>query len=80
MTETIGVGYSWEEWLIGESLLCSSGGVQGEVLDLTDLKERISNQGALVRDLKETQGFGNKDPQVVKAVAELIRLKNLDEN
>jgi len=80
VTETIGVGYSWEEWLIGESLLCSSGGVQGEVLDLTDLKERISNQGALVRDLKETQGFGNKDRQVVKAVAELIRLKNLDEN
>jgi len=82
VTKSIGVGYAWGEWFIGENLLCSPGGVEKEIgeEDLGDLKERISNQGALIRDLKENQGFGNKDPQVVKAVAELLRLKSLDGN
>ena len=30
---------------------------------------------ALIRDLKENQGKGNKDPEVMAAVAELLRLK-----
>lgn len=82
VTKSIGVGYAWGEWFIGENLLCSPGGVEKEIgeEDLGDLKERISSQGALIRDLKENQGFGNKDPQVVKAVAELLRLKSLDGN
>ena len=75
-----GVGYAWSEWLIGEHTLCSKGGVRKEIQteDLGDLKERIARQGAFIRDLKENQGLGNKDPEVVEAVAELIRLKNLD--
>lgn len=79
ITESIGVGYAWGEWLVGENLLCSPGGVEKEIaVDLGDLKERLSTQGALIRNLKENQGLTNKDPQVVEAVAELMRLKSLD--
>mmetsp|Transcript_1696 Transcript_1696/g.2874 ORF Transcript_1696/g.2874 Transcript_1696/m.2874 type:complete len:301 (+) Transcript_1696:63-965(+) len=81
VTESIGVGYAWGEWLIGEHLVCSPGGVMNEIEEeLGDLKKRIADQGTLIRDLKENEGLGNKDPQVVEAVAELLRLKSLDED
>ncbi|KAH8056784.1 hypothetical protein JL721_9902 [Aureococcus anophagefferens] len=38
---------------------------------------QVEAQGALIRDLKEGQGLGNKSPEVVAAVAELVRLKAL---
>ncbi|KAH8063673.1 synthetase [Aureococcus anophagefferens] len=38
---------------------------------------QVEAQGALIRDLKEGRGLGNKSPEVVAAVAELVRLKAL---
>ena len=77
VTESLGVAYAWSEWMVGESLLCSLGGQQKEIEDLSDLEERIQQQGDFIRDLKEKQGLTNKDPKVVDAVAELLRLKAL---
>lgn len=77
VTESFGVAYAWSEWLVGDNLLCGPGGVQKEVEDLGDLEDRIAKQGAFIRDLKENQGFTNKSPEVTEAVAELMRLKEL---
>ena len=35
----------------------------------------VEKQGQLVRDLKETHGKANSDPEVKEAVSELLRLK-----
>ena len=52
------------------------GGVVSEPpADPAEVAAKIEAQGALIRDLKETQGLGNKSPEVVEAVAELLRLK-----
>lgn len=80
VTTSSGVAYAWSEWTVGETILCRPGGIQEVIEDLGDLDERIATQAAFVRDLKENQGLANKDPQVVDAVAELIRLKNLQES
>ena len=79
VTTSVGVAYAWSEWMVGETLLCRPGGVQEVVEDLGDLDDKIAQQGAVIRGLKENQGLGNKDPQVVAAVAELLRLRSLKE-
>ena len=75
VTTSIAVAYAWTEWMVGDALLCRPGGLQEVVGDLED---KISQQAAVIRGLKEEQGLGNKDPQVVAAVAELLRLKAKD--
>jgi hypothetical protein len=79
VTTSIGVAYAWSEWMVGETVLCRPGGIQEEVVDVGDVENKIAQQGAIIRDLKENQGLGNKDPQVVAAVVELLRLKDLKE-
>ena len=45
-------------------------------IDPVEVQEKIDAQASVVRDLKE-DGKGNKDPEVMDAVAELLRLKAL---
>jgi len=80
VTEVLGVAYAWDEWLIGEDVVCRPGGVREERLDPEDIEERVQTQAAAIRELKEVQGFGNKDPEVIDAVEELKRLKTLLED
>jgi len=77
VTETIGVAYAWNSWVEGEDTLCRPGGVREVNIDIGDIEEKIKAQGEVIRDLKEVQGFGNKDPEVSDAVQELLRLKAL---
>uniref|UniRef100_A0A7S4JB68 Uncharacterized protein n=1 Tax=Odontella aurita TaxID=265563 RepID=A0A7S4JB68_9STRA len=77
VTETTGVAYSWSEWALGEDTLCSAGGKRGPLLRPEDLEEAVEAQAAAVRALKQEEGLGNKDPKVVEAVGELLRLKGL---
>jgi hypothetical protein len=74
-TETLGLAYAWSEWLQGEKIICRAGGIRKEAVDIGLLEEKIQAQGAAIRELKQVQGFGNKDPKVVEAVEELLRLK-----
>jgi len=80
VTQVLGVAYAWEEWLIGEDIVCRPGGVREERLREEDIEESIEAQAASIRDLKEVQGFGNKDQEVVDAVQELMRLKSILED
>lgn len=81
VSTTMGVAYAWNEWMIGDSVVASPGGVRREpvvVETSSSLQEQIDAQGAAIRELKQgEQGLGNKDPQVKNAVAELLRLKSL---
>lgn len=76
-TETIGVAYAWKEWLIGEDTLCNAGGRRKSIVRPDDVEHAVQAQAAAIRELKERQGFGNKDPEVLEAVGELLRLKAL---
>jgi hypothetical protein len=78
VTQSLGVAYAWTEWMVGSETLCKPGGHRKTLLTKgDDYEARIAQQGAFIRDLKENQGMGNKDPQVVAAVAELLRLKKV---
>jgi hypothetical protein len=80
VSTTMGIAYTWNEWLIGDSVVASPGGVRREhsEVDPSSLQEQIEAQGAAIRELKQgEQGLGNQDPQVKSAVAELLRLKSL---
>jgi hypothetical protein len=78
VTQSLGVAYAWTEWMVGSETLCRPGGQRKTLLTKgDDYEARIAQQGAFIRDLKENQGMGNKDPQVVAAVAELLRLKKV---
>ena len=75
-TEVVGVGYVFDSWLLEDGRVGEPGGVVSEPpADPVEVAAKIEAQGALIRDLKETQGLGNKSPEVVDAVAELLRLK-----
>ena len=75
-TEVVGVGYVFDSWLLEDGRVGEPGGVVSEPpADPAEVAAKIEAQGALIRDLKETQGLGNKSPEVVEAVAELLRLK-----
>jgi len=77
VTETIGVAYAWNSWLEGEDIICSPGGIRETNINIDDIKEKIKSQSEIIRELKEVQGFANKNPEVVDAVQELLRLKAL---
>jgi hypothetical protein len=77
VTQSLGVAYSWSEWMVGSETICRPGGIQKKLTTEEDYDALITQQGAFIRDLKETKGMGNKDPQVVAAVAELLRLKKV---
>ena len=77
VTETMGVAYAWTSWQLGENLICSPGGIQMPKMDLENIEKAIESKAAFIRDLKEVQGFGNKDPEVLEAVTELKQLKAL---
>lgn len=79
VTTTIGVAYAWATWQLGEDLVCSPGGIQKEIIDMENIGEAIEKQALAIRELKGVQGFGNKDPEVMDAVEELLRLKALQE-
>eukprot|EP00571_Detonula_confervacea_P009824 CAMPEP_0172300002 /NCGR_PEP_ID=MMETSP1058-20130122/2179_1 /TAXON_ID=83371 /ORGANISM="Detonula confervacea, Strain CCMP 353" /LENGTH=335 /DNA_ID=CAMNT_0013009649 /DNA_START=24 /DNA_END=1031 /DNA_ORIENTATION=- len=85
VSTTVGVAYAWNDWMIGDSVVASPGGVRREQpvgMDASSsLQDRIDSQGAAIRELKQgEQGLGNKDPLVMSAVAELLRLKSLLED
>lgn len=63
--EAAGVAYTWTEWMEGNEVVDPAGEIQ----------DRVKEQGALIRKLKEEDGLGNKDPDVVKAVEKLLELK-----
>lgn len=77
VTTTVGVAYAWESWALGEDTLCLPGGKTKPLLKPSEIEGAIEKQAAAIRELKEGQGLGNKDPQVVDAVSELLRLKDL---
>lgn len=76
VTTTLGTAYSWEEWQVGDSLLCSPGGKQKLLVNVEELEAALEKQATVIRELKEGQGLGNKDPQVVEAVEKLLQLKD----
>mmetsp|Transcript_8452 Transcript_8452/g.14927 ORF Transcript_8452/g.14927 Transcript_8452/m.14927 type:complete len:351 (+) Transcript_8452:44-1096(+) len=77
VTHEIGVAYAWERWTVGEGVICSPGGKSVPLLKTEDLENSITKQAMAIRTLKEEQGLGNKDPEVIDAVEELLRLKDM---
>ena len=86
VTESLGVAYAWNSWWEGDDTLCRPGGVRevDSKLKISEKQEKVNAQGEkikaqgeIIRELKEVQGFGNKDPEVADAVKELLRLKAL---
>lgn len=74
-TEALGIAYAWNSWVEEDDTVCRPGGVREAKIDSGNLEEKIKAQGALIRELKEVRGLGNKDPEVSGAVQELLRLK-----
>jgi len=77
VTSTVGVAYAWDSWLEGEDTICRPGGIREVNIDTGDIQEKIKSQAEMIRELKEGKGYTNKDPVVVDAVQELLRLKSL---
>jgi len=76
VTTSLGVAYAWEEWMLGDNdAICTPGGNQRQ-LNMGKLEEAIAEQAETIRELKEVQGLGNKDPMVVKEVQQLLQLKD----
>ena len=80
VTTTVGVAYAWESWAVGDETLRSAGGITKPLLKPSELEDAVAKQAAAIRELKEGRGLGNKDPEVVEAVSELVRLKDLLES
>ena len=77
-SERIGVVYAWEEWELADGTTCKPGGVrEAPTIDPAEVQAAVDAQGAKIRELKGEGGLTNKDPEVVEAVAELMRLKAL---
>lgn len=74
VAESAGVAYAWSSWTEGDETV-NVDGTRMTVVDPEKIQERIEEQGALVRKLKEEDGLGNKDPAVMAAVATLLKLK-----
>ena len=76
--EALGVAYCFEEWALEDGTICAAGGQRREPeLTPEQVAAAVEAQGVEVRRLKEEEGLGNKDPAVMVAVAELLRLKAL---
>ena len=75
-TEQLGLAYAFREWGLENGTVCSPGGVRkAPPPDMGNLEEAVAAQAAEVRRLKEEEGKGNKDPEVVEAVGVLLKLK-----
>ena len=74
-TTSMGVAYAWSEWMVGEDMIYSPGGSKRIAVDPAKLEEKVTAKAAYIRSLKEDKGLGNKDPEVMEAVQELIALK-----
>jgi len=79
--QPVGYAYAWEEWIDEvDGYVCKPGGLRAKPeISAEDLATMIEDQGAEVRRLKEEDGMTNSDPAVKAAVAELLRLKALQE-
>ena len=75
VTTSLGVAYAWNEWQVGESAIRSPGGQEKILVDVDTLQAELDKQAALIRNLKEERGLGNKDPEVLEAVKRLVKLK-----
>ena len=73
---TLGIGYMFADWELSDGTVCEPGGVRKPPIP-DDLEAAVERQAATVRQLKEVDGKTNKDPEVVDAVQELLRLKEL---
>jgi len=80
VTTPVAVAYAWKEWALDEDTICAPGGQCRERVPEQELQALVDQQASYIRELKETQGLGNKDPKVQDAVAELLRLKSLMES
>jgi len=76
VTTSLGVAYAWNEWILNDDILCTPGGGREPYLTNAQIEEAISNQADVIRELKEVQGLGNKDPKVMDEVQKLLRLKD----
>ena len=76
-TQALGAAYAFFSWtLLDDGTICEPGGIRTKPAPApTAIEDAIATQAALVRSLKETSGKTNKDPEVLAAVAELLRLK-----
>lgn len=72
----LGIGYMFDNWEMTDGTICEPGGVRKPPIP-DNLEEAVEKQAAFVRRLKEVHEKTNKDPEVVDAVAELLRLKAL---
>jgi len=77
----LGFAYAFEQWVEeADGFLCRPGGVRSAPqMSTADVEAAIAEQGAEVRRLKEDKGLANGDPEVKAAVAELLRLKALQD-
>lgn len=80
VSQKLGVAYVFEQWVEEtDGFCCRPGGVRtAPELDPAELQASIDSQAAEVRRLKD-DGLTNGDPAVKDAVAELLRLKALQE-
>lgn len=82
-SDPCGVAYAFDSWTLASQpgWVFEAGGEKRapppDPVDEGDLVIQITAQASLVRQLKEEQGLSNKDPQVLEAVHELLRLKAL---
>eukprot|EP00977_Amphora_coffeiformis_P002892 scaffold546_cov163-Amphora_coffeaeformis.AAC.7 len=78
VTTSLGVAYAWKEWVVDDTTLCTAGGQRRPWVPLPELERAVQDQATLIRNMKERQGLTNKDTQVQEAVAELLRLKEME--
>lgn len=71
------VAYAWKELMLDDTIMCAPGGKRREMANVDTLEKAVEEQGNIIRNLKQEQGVGNKDPKVQEAVGELLRLKGL---
>lgn len=81
VSQPIGFAYAFEEWVEeADGFVCRPGGVRSAPqMSAEELEAAIAAQGAEVRRLKEVEGLANADSEVKEAVAELLRLKAMQD-
>ena len=73
----VGVAYAWHIWLEGEDTIYSPDEIRETNIHVNNIEEKKKSRVEIIRELKEVQGFANKNPDVVDTVQELLRLKAL---
>lgn len=75
--ETLGIAYAFSSWSLEDGTICEPGGVRhAKPMSADEVAAAVEAQASEVRRLKDA-GLGNKDPEVMEAVEELLRLKAL---